>query len=194
MDLPALILASSSPYRRELLTRLQLPFQAFSPDLDERPLAGESASALVQRLSYEKAKAIAQDHPDAVIIGSDQVLLWQDQLIGKPSTHAKAHQQLSLLSGQRVNFLTGLCVLQRSSARMRVDVVATEVQYRDLNAAQIERYLQLDQPYDCAGSFKSEAAGIMLCQMIRSKDPTALIGLPLIRLVEWLIEYGYPLP
>jgi len=194
MALPALILASSSSYRRELLARLQLPFQTISPELDEYPLAGESASALVRRLSYEKAKAIAHDHPDAVIIGSDQVLLWQDQLIGKPLSHAKAHQQLRLLSGQQVSFLTGLCVLQLSSDSVRVDVVATEVQYRNLNAAQIERYLNLDQPYDCAGSFKSEAAGIMLCQRIRSEDPTALIGLPLIRLVEWLSEYGYPLP
>ncbi len=194
MDLPPLILASSSRHRRTLLARLNLPFQAISPDLDERAQAGESASALVRRLAYEKAKLIAQAHPQAVVIGSDQALLWQDQILGKPLTHAKAHQQLRLLSGQRASFLTGLCILRQSSNTVRLDVVMTEVAYRHLDAGQIERYLQLDQPYDCAGSFKSEAAGIMLCQSIRSEDPTALIGLPLIRVVEWLTEYGYPLP
>lgn len=191
---PELILASSSPYRRALLDRLQLPYQAVSPDIDETRLPHETPTAYVRRLSQEKAAAVAVSHPGALVIGSDQAAVLNGQILGKPGNHERALEQLRRAAGQHVDFLTGLCLLNAASGRAQTEVVPTRVHFRSLDDAAIERYLQREQPYDCAGSFRSEALGITLFERIEGDDPTALIGLPLICLVGLLQAEGVQLP
>jgi septum formation protein len=187
---PRLILASTSRYRRELLERLRLPFDVVSPGVDEAPLAGELPAALATRLALAKAHAVASDAADAVVIGSDQVADLDGQAIGKPGSHERAVEQLKMMSGQRVVFHTAVAVMRRDRAFERALLAPVAVRFRTLLIDEIERYLQLDQPYDCAGSAKSEALGIALLESIDSDDPTALIGLPLIRTCALLREAG----
>ncbi len=189
-----LVLASTSPFRRQLLERLGVPFETFAPQLDESRHAGESAQQLVLRLSEAKARAGAGAFPDALIIGSDQVAVCGDDILGKPGDHDEACRQLARLAGQRVSFLTGLCLFDSGSGRVRSDLVPYHVTFRQLTAAQIERYLRAEQPYNCAGSFKSEGLGISLFESMDGADPSALIGLPLIRLVGWLNEAAIAVP
>lgn len=185
-----LVLASTSPYRRELLTRLGLEFETAAPNTDETRLPGETPKQLVRRLAEAKARAVAKDFPAARIIGSDQVAVLGDRILGKPGDHATAVQQLSVACGRRVTFLTGLCVYNSSSDQCQVDVVPYTVEFRALNAVQIENYLRREQPYNCAGSFKSEGLGISLFRRMEGEDPSALIGLPLIRLIDMLAVEG----
>ena len=191
---PALVLASSSSYRQKLIARLGLPFTAQAPDIDETPLPEETPEALVARLAEQKARAIADQHPDALIIGSDQVSVRDGQIIGKPHTHARAVAQLQASSGRTVRFLTGLCLLNTASGQARVVVEPFAVTFRQLSDANIERYLRADEPYDCAGSFKLEGRGIALFERLHGRDPNALIGLPLIALVDLLRAEGHDLP
>lgn len=190
---PAVTLASTSPFRKELLERLGIPFVTATPDVDESPLASETAVALVRRLSEAKARAIAASHR-GLIIGSDQVASTANGILGKPGTHERAFQQLRDLSGERVTFQTGLCLLNSGTDKAQVDVIPFVVQFRQLGDEQIERYLRHDQPYQCAGSFKSEGLGITLFERMEGDDPTALIGLPLIRLTDMLAQAGIVLP
>jgi len=194
--LPAggLILGSTSPFRRELLGRLELPFSAASPDTDETAHAGELPEALVQRLAEAKARAVAPMHPDALIIGSDQIAVLDGQILGKPGNHARAVEQLRAASGRTVTFLTGLCLLDSASDVAQVTFEPFRVHFRELDEAHIERYLQAEQPYNCAGSFKSEGLGIALFAKLEGDDPTGLIGLPLIRLVDMLQRAGVAVP
>lgn len=189
-----LVLASTSPFRKALLERLGLPFETCSPEVDESRLPGETAEQLVMRLSEAKARTGAADYPDALIIGSDQVAVCGDEVLGKPGDHARAREQLAFLSGQRVTFYTGLCLYDAAGGVSRVDRVLYHVTFRHLNAEQIECYLRADQPYNCAGSFKSEGLGISLFERMEGDDPNALIGLPLIRLVSWLNAAGVAVP
>ena len=189
-----LVLGSSSPFRRELLGRLGLPFECHSPDIDESARAGEAPRDLVARLSEAKARAVAGAWPQALIIGSDQVAVVDDEILGKPGSHEKARAQLARLSGRSVTFLTGLCLYNSNLDRVQLDVVPYSVEFRDLTAEQIERYLEREQPYNCAGSFRSEALGVTLFRRMQGDDPNALVGLPLIRLVEMLAEEGVVLP
>ncbi len=188
-----IILASTSPFRRELLERLSLPFETAAPDVDESRLENETAEELVRRLSESKARAIGASYP-GLIIGSDQVATVDDEILGKPGTHEQAMEQLRRLSGRSVLFLTGLCLLNSITAELQLDVIPFRVRFRELQDEQIERYLQHDQPYNCAGSFKSEGLGITLFEQMEGDDPTALIGLPLIRLTGMLSRVGIPLP
>ncbi|WP_192981106.1 Maf family protein [Pseudomonas sp. EggHat1] len=193
--MPALLLASSSPYRRELLDRLQLPFAWQSPSIDETRLPGEAAIDLVKRLAEEKARALAANHSEHLIIGSDQVAVLGDgQILGKPHDLPRAQQQLRAASGSSVTFLTGLALLNTSSGRCQVDCVPFTVHFRQLSDEQILRYLQREQPFDCAGSFKSEGLGISLFRSTEGEDATSLIGLPLIRLVDMLLNEGVEIP
>ena len=188
--LPPIVLASSSSYRRELLTRLQLPFTCHSPDIDETPQANESAQALVQRLALSKARALAQHYPQHIIIGSDQVAVLDGKIIGKPLHAEGATQQLSAASGRSLVFLTGLAVIDTRTQIEQVDLVPFTVHFRTLNAAQIQRYIAAEQPFDCAGSFKSEGLGVSLFQATEGSDATSLVGLPLIRLCDMLNVCG----
>ncbi len=178
---PRLVLGSTSPYRRELLQRLRLPFDVDSPRVDESPRAGEAPADLARRLALEKAQEVASRHPDAVVIGADQVAELDGQAIGKPGTFDRAVAQLQAMQGRRVVFHTAVAVLRPATGFEQVVVAPVQVQFRPLRDAEIERYLQLEQPYDCAGSAKCEALGIILLEAIESDDPTALIGLPLMR-------------
>jgi septum formation protein len=187
---PPLILASTSIYRRELLERLQIPFQTAAPAVDETPLAGESAKQTSWRLSREKALAVAAIHPNALIIGSDQVALMDDQQIGKPLTHENAVRQLRSMRGKSVIFYTALTLLNASTGAMQTQVAENCVCFRDLSDDEIESYLRKEQPYHCAGSAKSEGLGIALISRIEGEDPNALIGLPLILLVSMLKNEG----
>ena len=189
-----LLLASSSVYRRDLLSRLCLPFSCSSPDIDESHRPGESAVELVKRLSLEKARALAVSHPNHLIIGSDQVAVLDGQIIGKPHTHTKAHQQLTSASGASVSFLTGLTLLNSRTGHHQTDCTPFTVHMRTLSAEQIERYLLAEQPYDCAGSFKAEGLGVSLFQRTEGDDATSLVGLPLIRLVDMLLAQGVAIP
>ena len=189
-----LVLASTSPFRRQLLERLGVPFETFAPQVDESRHAGEPAAQLVRRLSEAKARAGADAFPDALIIGSDQVAVCGDDILGKPGNHDNACRQLARLAGQRVTFLTGLCLFDAVNASVRLDLVPYHVSFRALTAAQIDRYLRAEQPYNCAGSFKSEGLGISLFEAMQGEDPSALIGLPLIRLVSWLNQAGVAIP
>ena len=186
-----LLLASSSPYRRELLSRLHIPFDWQAPDVDERALAGETPRQLALRLSSNKAQALAANHKQHLIIGSDQVASCRGQSINKPGDYTNAFKQLQALSGQHVDFYTGLCVLNSASGRSSADTVITEVVFRQLSDTDIDSYLRCEQPYGCAGSFKAEGLGIALFERISSDDNTAIIGLPLIRLRQMLEEFDY---
>jgi septum formation protein len=186
----ALILASTSRYRRELLARLGLPFEAVSPEVDETPRPGESPAGLATRLADAKAEAVAQRFPEAVVIGSDQVADLAGQALGKPGDHARAIDQLRRQSGQRVVFQTAVAVRQAASGFAARALVQVAVRYRVLTDAEIEHYLRREQPYDCAGSAKVERLGIALLESVESDDPTALIGLPLIATCALLRRAG----
>jgi septum formation protein len=188
--MPELILASTSRYRRELLQRLRLPFDVLSPEVDETPLAGEPPAQLAERLALAKAQAVATLHPGAWVIGSDQVADLDGRPIGKPGTHERAVAQLQAMRGRAVVFQTAVAVVAPGFAE--VERVPVTVRLRNLSDAEIERYLRLEQPYDCAGSAKSEGLGISLLDAIESNDPTALIGLPLIATTRLLRASGYP--
>jgi len=190
MSLPRIILASSSPFRQELLSRLNLAFQAISPDIDESALTDETPSDHVRRLATAKAVAIAALHPDALVIASDQCAWMNGQILGKPGNHENALKQLQNARGQEVIFYTGLSVLQVSGNIKQVDCIEFRVGFRELSDAQLEHYLLTEQPYNCAGSFKSEGYGISLLSHMSGDDPTALIGLPLIRLTSMLEQAG----
>lgn len=185
-----LVLASTSPYRRELLARLGLPFETANPQTDETPLAGESPETLALRLSEAKARAVAGHYPDALIIGSDQVAVLDGQIFGKPGTHERAVAQLHALSGRTVNFFTGLCLFDSNSGQTQIRGVPTLVTFRQLGADEIENYLQREQPYNCAGAAKSEGLGIALLEKMEGDDPNALVGLPLIALCDMLRQAG----
>jgi 7-methyl-GTP pyrophosphatase len=194
-----LILASTSRYRRELLERLGLPFSCVAPGVDEASLANEGGLAMVTRLALAKASAVASQHPQAWVIGSDQVAVLGGAdgtpiILGKPGTAERCMEQLQQCSGQVLSFITGVAVVRGDSGERKEFTDTTRVQYRTLDRATIERYVQREQPFDCAGGFKSEALGIALCETIESVDPTALIGLPLIRVSTLLREAGYAVP
>jgi septum formation protein len=189
-----LILASTSPYRRDLLRRLGLPFEVVAPQVDETPLPGERPAGIAERLSREKAAEVAARRPDALVIGSDQTATLDDTaVIGKPGAHDRAVEQLRAASGRTVTFHTGLC-LWRPDAPPQVDRIVTRVRFRRLEDAEIERYLRAERPYDCAGSARAEGLGIALLEAQEGPDPTALIGLPLIRLSAMLRGAGIALP
>lgn len=185
-----LILASTSPFRRELLARLGLPFTTQAPDVDETRLPGEDAPVLVGRLAEWKARRVAGKEPTALVIGSDQVAVLGDKILGKPGDHPRAVEQLQQASGCRVIFYTGLCLLDGASGQCQVTVEPFQVVFRTLTVEMIEHYLHREQPYHCAGSFKSEGLGIALFERLEGDDPTSLIGLPLIRLVRMLEAVG----
>lgn len=185
-----LVLASTSQYRRQLLERLRLPFQVSAPQTDESPLPGELPHAIALRLAEAKARAVSGTHPNALIIGSDQVADLDGKPLGKPGNHNGAVRQLQAMSGKRVVFHTALCVINSANGRMHLENVQTIVTLRHLSRDSIDTYLRLDQPYDCAGSAKVESLGIVLAESIDSADPTALIGLPLIALVRMLRAEG----
>jgi septum formation protein len=187
---PPLILASTSRYRRELLERLRIPFQALSPDTDETPRPGEAPAALAERLALAKARALASRFPDAVVIGADQVADVDGVAIGKPGDHARAVEQLRAMSGRTIVFQTALAVIREASGFAEVRRVPVAVRFRALDDAEIEFYLRTEQPYDCAGSAKCETLGIALLEAIESDDPTALIGLPLIQTCQLLRAAG----
>lgn len=189
-----LILASGSPYRRDLLARLGLPFKWAAPDIDETPTPGESAAELTQRLALAKAQALAPAWPDHLIIGSDQVLLLDGIPVSKPGNHPAAVQQLRGCSGKTLRFSTALCLLNTQTGNHQMAVEPFDVIFRDLSDEQIDRYLQREQPYDCAGSFKMEGLGITLFHALRGEDPNSLIGLPLIKLCDMLMQEGFSLP
>lgn len=186
MNQQPLILASSSIYRRELLERLQLSFTTVSPDVDETPLGGEAPEATAVRLAQSKARKVAEQHPEALIIGCDQVATLDGLQVGKPLTHDNAVRQLRLMRGRSVTFYSALCLYNASLNRMQAEVVPYVVQFRDVSDAQIENYLLKEQPYHCAGSAKSEGLGIALIHAMQGDDPNALIGLPLIKLIDML--------
>lgn len=192
--LPRLVLASASRYRRELLTRLHIPFETAAPAVDESPAAGETPQALALRLACAKAQAAQASYPDALIIGCDQVAVVGDTLLNKPGTHGNAVRQLKLMSGKPVAFFTALCLLNARTSRTQTDIVPVTVHMRELGAEQIERYLRTEQPYDCAGSARIEGLGIALVARLESDDPNALIGLPLIKLCDMLRNEGIELP
>ena len=187
---PTLILASTSRYRRELLERLRLPFEVVAPHVDETPQPGEAPAALAQRLALAKAQAVAALRPDAVVIGSDQVADLDGEPIGKPGTHERAVAQLQRMRGRRITFQTAVAVVRADRAYARVQLAPVGVSFRALGDAEIEHYLRTERPYDCAGSAKCETLGIALLDAINSDDPTALVGLPLIRTCAMLREAG----
>jgi septum formation protein len=185
-----IVLASSSPFRRALLERLGLPFESLSPDVDERPHRGESPTALAERLAIAKTRAVAAGRPTALIIGSDQIAVYDGAITGKPRDHADAVRQLRAASGREVTLYTGLALLNAETGRVQSEVIPFGIQFRVLTDAQIENYLRQEQPYDCTGSVKSEGLGIALLERFDGDDPNALIGLPLIRLIRMLENEG----
>jgi len=185
-----LILASSSPYRRELLERLQLPFEVIAPDVDESPRPEETPSTLVERLAIEKARKIADGRPGTLVIGSDQVAVYNGTIVGKPHSHEKAVEQLRSASGKAVTLYTGLALFNADTRHVQHEVIPYRVTFRTLSDAQIESYLRKEQPYSCAGSVRSEGLGIVLLERFEGDDPNTLIGLPLIRLVRMLENEG----
>ncbi len=187
------VLGSTSRYRRELLERLRIPFAVSAPNVDETPMPGEAPQNLALRLALAKAQAIAAMHPEAVVIGSDQVADLDGMPLGKPGEHARAVAQLRQMRGKTVIFQTALAVVCLASGFEQVDLAPVRVVFRDLSDEEIEAYLQAEQPYDCAGSAKSEGLGITLLESIDNDDPTALIGLPLIRTVRLLRQAGVKL-
>jgi septum formation protein len=185
-----IVLASSSRFRRELLGRLRLAFEAVAPHVDETPLPNETPEKLARRLAVAKAQAVASSRPTALIIGSDQVAAYDGTIVGKPQDHADAVKQLRAASGRKVVLYTGLALINSATGRIQSDVVPFGVRFRRLTDAQIENYLRREQPYDCTGSVKSEGLGIALLERFEGDDPNALIGLPLIRLVRMLEAEG----
>lgn len=189
-----LVLGSTSRYRRELLQRLHLAFDVVSPHVDETPLPGETPAVIAQRLALAKAHAVAAQRPEAVVIGSDQVADLAGEPLGKPGTHERAVAQLRRMSGQTVLFQTAVAVVCAATGFERCELAVVRVVFRDLSDDEIERYLRIEQPYDCAGSAKSEGLGIALLDHIDNDDPTALVGLPLIRTARLLRQAGLRLP
>ncbi|HYE71491.1 MAG TPA: Maf family nucleotide pyrophosphatase [Ramlibacter sp.] len=185
-----LVLGSTSRYRRELLSRLNLPFEVAAPEVDETPRPGEQPAELARRLALAKARAVAHRFPHAVVIGSDQVADLEGQALGKPGDHANATRQLQRMRGKSVVFQTALAVVCQASGFEQQDLAPVRVQFRDLTDSEIEAYLRAEQPYDCAGSAKSEGLGIALLEAIDSDDPTALVGLPLIRTCRMIRAAG----
>lgn len=189
----SLILASSSPYRRQLLNTITQNFSCISPDIDESRKAGEQIQDMVQRLAVEKAQAVAQQSTSQLIIGSDQAAEFAGKLVGKPENHAAAKAHLLAVSGKSITLHTGLALLNSATQTLQSIVVPSTVYFRPLTEAMVEAYLQADQPYDCAGSLKVESLGIVMIERIQSNDPNALIGLPLIELTTMLNNERYPL-
>lgn len=189
-----LILASSSPYRKMLLERLGLPFETNSPDVDESRTENESPERMVARLADDKARVVASRSPAALVIGSDQVATFDGRIVGKPGTAGKATAQLRAFSGRTVTFLTAVSVICAETGFRYRDTVETRARFRELDEAEIRRYIDTDRPLDCAGSFKSEAAGITLLESLSSPDPTAIVGLPLIAVSAALRRAGLDLP
>jgi septum formation protein len=188
-----IVLGSSSPYRRELLSRLRLPFEVAVPDVDESPHARETPRDLALRLALAKARAVATQHPTAAVIGSDQVADLQGEPLGKPGDHERAVAQLRRMSGRVVVFQTAVAVVCTQTGFEQVDLAPVKVTFRNLDNEEIESYLRAEKPYDCAGSARSEGLGIALLQAIESDDPTALVGLPLIRTCRMLRAAGVPI-
>lgn len=188
-----LVLASTSPFRKELLERLMVPFEVARPEVDETPLANETPHALVERLAVLKARAVANNYPNALVIGSDQVALHADQIVGKPESHEQAVKQLQQASGKTIRLYTGLALINTQSGDVRSEVVPFTTHFKELSETTIERYLRKEQPYNCAGSLKSEGLGIALLKRFEGDDPSALIGLPLIRLISMLEAEGFDL-
>jgi septum formation protein len=185
-----LVLGSTSPYRRDLLSRLRIPFEVVAPAVDETPMPSEAPREIALRLALAKAKAVAAAHPDAVVIGSDQVADLAGEPLGKPGTHQNAVAQLSRMSGQTVIFHTALAVVCVATGFEQLELAPVTVQFRELSADEIESYLRAEQPYDCAGSARSEGLGVALLHTIESDDPTALVGLPLIRTCRMIRAAG----
>jgi len=181
-----LVLASTSPFRKALLEKLHLPFLTGNPDIDETPLTGETATELVLRLAIAKAQAICPAHPNALVIGSDQVCVNNGEILGKPGDFANAFKQLKAASGKRITFYTGLALINTETGKTHSQVEPYTVQFRVLSDTMISNYLEKEQPYHCAGSFKSEGYGIALFEAFEGKDPNSLIGLPLISLISML--------
>ena len=190
----SLVLASSSPYRQRLLAQLQIPYTTAAPNIDERPAGGEAPQELALRLAGAKARAVRAAFPAALIIGCDQVAVVNDTLLNKPGNHTSAVNQLRLMRGKPISFFTALCLLNARTARMQSVVVTVIVHMRQLSDAQIERYLRVEQPYDCAGSARIEGLGITLVEKLEGDDPNALIGLPLIKLCDMLRNENFELP
>ena len=188
-----LVLGSTSVYRRALLERLRLPFEIAAPEVDETPLPGEAPANLARRLALAKARAVARQHPECIVIGSDQVADLNGQALGKPGTHERAVAQLQAMRGQSVVFQTAVAVICQASGFMQEDLAPVRVQFRNVSDMEIENYLRLETPYDCAGSAKSEGLGISLLDAIDNDDPTALVGLPLIRTCRMLLAAGLDL-
>lgn len=186
-----IVLGSTSPFRKAILDKLNISFQTDKPEVDETPLENETAIELVERLAVLKAEAVAQRWNDALIIGSDQVALFDGEILGKPHTHENAVKQLTRFSGNKVTFLTGLAVIDTQTGKTQSLVEPFEVHFKQLTESDIESYLLAEKPYNCAGSFKSEALGICLFEKLVGEDPNTLIGLPLIKLVGLLKEFGY---
>ena len=189
-----LVLASTSPFRQQILRKLNIDFIVDSPEVNEEALDNESPVELVKRLSKSKALAVANRHPQALIIGSDQVAVLDREILGKPHSHENAVKQLKAATGKRVKFLTGLCLYNSATQKTQVACVPFVVHFRQLNDEQIDRYLAHDQPYNCAGSFKSEGLGISLFEKMEGDDPNTLIGLPLIELIRMLHNEGIEIP
>lgn len=187
-----LILASTSPFRRECLDKLNLPYETDSPNIDETPLENESITDMVIRLAEGKARAVASRHPDSLIIGSDQSALLHGKVLNKPGNYATAFTQLSAASAQKVVFQTGLCLLNTTTDQIQSICVPYTVVFKKLTDLQIQHYLEIEKPYNCAGSFKSEALGIALFERFEGEDPNTLIGLPLIKLLEMLNKENMP--
>lgn len=186
-----LVLASTSLYRRNLLARLRVPFEVVAPGVDETPLPGESPAALTHRLAIAKSRAVGKLRPEALVIGSDQVAALDGEALSKPEAHARAVDQLQRMRGRRVEFLTALAVHCEATAKTVTRTVHYFVEFRSFSDRQLEAYLRAEQPYDCAGSAKADGLGIVLIRRMEGDDPNALIGLPLIALVELLAEHGY---
>ncbi len=188
---PTIVLGSTSPFRKSILDKLNIPFQTDKPEVDETPLDNESAIELVERLAVLKAQTVADRWEKALVIGSDQVALFENEILGKPHTHENAVKQLSRFSGNKVTFLTGLAVINTETNETLSLVEPFEVHFRQLTEQEIEAYLLAEKPYKCAGSFKSEALGICLFEKLVGEDPNTLIGLPLIKLVSMLKQFGF---
>jgi len=186
-----IILASSSKYRQKLFARLQLDFESIAPDVDESKKANEEPAEFVKRVTLDKAYKIAEKHIDAVVIASDQIAVFGDQIIGKPGNHQKAFQQLKSFSGSEICFLTGVTIVIHSEKIERYSLSKVLVKFKKLTDSQIENYLQIDKPYDCAGSFKIESLGISLFEYVKSDDPTSLEGLPLISVCNLLADIDF---